>query len=97
MTRKSVAISDPETDVAAKERAPHPLDSWLRRELQALYGGPEQATLPPGIAELAAQLEQKLRHSGCGGEGTGRHRGPAASERAATDKGTAKGTAGGKR
>lgn len=98
MTRKSVATSSPETDVAAEARAPHPMDSWLKRELQALYGGPEQAALPPGIAELAAQLEERLRQTASGPGGEGRRREPAGRGRGAVGNRTAKGTPrGGKR
>jgi hypothetical protein len=64
MSRKTAQNADPETDVAIAPNAPHPLDSWLKRELQALYGESARDALPPGIAELAARLEEKLRGAG---------------------------------
>lgn len=61
MGSKTVDNADPETDVAVEPTAPHSLESWLKRELQALYDESEQEPLPPGVAELVARLEEKLR------------------------------------
>lgn len=90
MTRKSVLTSSAETDVAAEAPAPHPLDAWLKRELQALYGGPEQQALPPDIAELAACLEERLRQAASGPGGEARRAEPASRDRGAAGSTTAK-------
>lgn len=72
MSGKIVEKPELETDVAAESDAPHPLDSWLKRELQALYGESERETLPPDLAELAERLEAQLRGPGrtSGGNGS---------------------------
>lgn len=56
--------TDGKSDMPVAPNAPHPLDSWLKRELRALHGESERQTLPPGIAELAARLEERLRGTG---------------------------------
>lgn len=61
-------------DVATDQAAPHPLDTWLKRELQAFYGESDRDSLPVGIAELAAQLEEKLKGQGGGKAGGGSSR-----------------------
>ncbi len=61
MGSKTVDNADPEADVAVEPTAPRSLESWLKRELQALYDESEQEPLPPGVAELVARLEEKLR------------------------------------
>lgn len=38
----------------------HPLDEWLRRELDSLFVAVRNDPLPPDIAELASQLERAL-------------------------------------
>ena len=38
----------------------HPLDTWLKRELTALYADVEAEPLPPKLADLAAALERRL-------------------------------------
>jgi len=54
--------SCPSDDVRpAKDRSPHPTDSWLKRELQSLYVDLESMPLPASLAELAAELERKLQ------------------------------------
>ena len=55
-----------ERDAAEGTDAPHPLDSWLKRELQALYGNAGPGELPDEIAELAMRLEEKLRGGDAG-------------------------------
>ena len=40
--------------------APHPLDRWLRRELESLYPAEPDAPLPPQMAELAERLQSAL-------------------------------------
>lgn len=70
MSGKTVEKPEPEAEVTAEHSAPHPLDSWLKRELKALSAGSEQEPLPPGIAELAGRLEEKLRQAS-GGPGDG--------------------------
>lgn len=70
MSGKTVEKPEPETEVTVEQSAPHPLDSWLKRELKALSADSEQEPLPPGIAELAGRLEEKLRQAG-GGPGDG--------------------------
>ena len=50
-------------DAAEGMDAPNPLDSWLKRELQTLYGDAAVGELPDEIAELAARLEEKLGHA----------------------------------
>lgn len=61
MGSKTVDNADPEADVAVEPTAPRSLESWLKRELQALYDESEQEPLPPGVAELVSRLEEKLR------------------------------------
>jgi hypothetical protein len=56
----SYSVADP-----AGDAPPHPLDEWLRRELEALYADDEDQPLPPGMAELADRLEQALAPSAC--------------------------------
>jgi hypothetical protein len=46
---------------SAKHRRPHPMDNWLKRELESLYVDMESHPLPSGLAELAAALEEKLK------------------------------------
>lgn len=43
------------------EAAPHPLERWMKRELQALHGDPASEPLPANIAVLAAKLQKKLK------------------------------------
>lgn len=50
----------PDSDSAVGAEVRNPLDSWLRRELRALYDDTDADSLPAGIAELAAQLEERL-------------------------------------
>lgn len=64
MCSKAMEKSSRKTDAAAGPDAAHPLDSWLKRELQALDGADEGEELPADIAELAARLEDKLRSAG---------------------------------
>lgn len=64
MGSKTAENVDPEPDMAVEPTAPHSLDSWLKRELQALCGESEQEPLPPGVAEIVARLEEKLRDAG---------------------------------
>lgn len=59
-SRKTGADAGPD----AGPDAVHPLDSWLKRELQGLDGAGEGEALPADIAELAARLEDKLRGAG---------------------------------
>lgn len=65
MTGKTAGRSGPKkADATTGTGAPHPLDAWLRRELQEPRGGAEPEPLPPGIADLARRLEEKLRDAG---------------------------------
>lgn len=61
--------ASPKSDATLEPSASHPLDSWLRRELQGLCTESDDAPLPPGIAELAAQLEERLGKAGGGAGG----------------------------
>jgi hypothetical protein len=61
MNSKTAQNADPEAKVAVEPNIPDPLDSWLKRELEAQYSNPAREALPRGIAELAARLEEKLR------------------------------------
>ncbi len=45
---------------APRKPAMHPLDAWLRRELQTLYPGSAGEPLPRDMAELASRLEAVL-------------------------------------
>jgi hypothetical protein len=36
-------------------------NTWLKEEIGSLYAEIETESLPPGMAELAAELEEKLR------------------------------------
>lgn len=45
----------------ARDRSSHPLDSWLKNELESLYEDMESKPLPTSLAELAAELEAKLQ------------------------------------
>jgi hypothetical protein len=46
---------------AAKSRSSNPLDGWLKREIESLYVDMESEPLPASLAELAAELEGKLK------------------------------------
>lgn len=61
--------ASPKRDAACEPSASHPLDSWLRRELQGLCTESDHEPLPPGIAELAARLEERLGKAGGGAGG----------------------------
>ncbi len=63
-SRKTEAAAGPDVGPDAGPDAVHPLDSWLKRELQGLDGAGEGEALPADIAELAARLEDKLRGAG---------------------------------
>lgn len=61
MDKPKAEVTAPETTDAA-----NPLDTWLKRELRALYGDAGHAELPDEIAELAARLEEKLGRADAG-------------------------------
>ena len=48
-----------DSNEAAADSAPHPMDEWLRRELGAL-GTTGDDPLPPDMADLAGRLEAAL-------------------------------------
>ena len=60
------AMDKPKAGGGATEggESPNALDSWLKRELQALYGDAASGELPDEIADLAARLEEKLGRGG---------------------------------
>ena len=60
MTMKTREKDFPETDTTS-DVSSHPLDNWLKRELQTLYADFADEPLPPEMTELAARLEEKLR------------------------------------
>ncbi|MGM0583878.1 MAG: hypothetical protein ACQEUZ_04445 [Pseudomonadota bacterium] len=79
MTGKTAGKSGPKrADATTGPGAPHPLDAWLRRELQGPQGGSVPEPLPPGIADLARRLEEKLGDAGANGAGDRKE--PAAGE-----------------
>ena len=59
MDDRTTEKTEPRRD-APRNAAIHPLDAWLRRELQAMYAGSAREPLPSGIADLAARLEKAL-------------------------------------
>lgn len=59
MGDRTTEKTGPRTE-APRNPAVHPLDAWLRRELQAMYGGCAREPLPSGIADLATRLENAL-------------------------------------
>ena len=59
MDDRTTEKTRPRTE-APRNAAIHPLDAWLRRELQAMYAGCAREPLPSGIAGLAARLEKAL-------------------------------------
>jgi len=46
---------------SAKDNPSHPMDNWLKHELESLYVDMESEPLPSSLAELAAALEEKLK------------------------------------
>lgn len=64
MSDRTMEKGSPKSDATLEPSASHPLDSWLRRELQGLCTESDHEPLPPGIAELAAQLEERLEKAG---------------------------------
>lgn len=51
---------EPPSETGGDPNWPHPFDRWLRRELQGLYRAAPGDPLPDEIANLAAQLEERL-------------------------------------
>lgn len=70
MCSRAIEKDRPSAGTAGDPKARHPLDDWLRRELQALCGDASGDPLPGDIAALAARLEEKLAEAG------GRHEAP---------------------
>ena len=56
----------------ADDASSHPLDDWLKRELQTHYAELEHETLPPEMAELAEKLERKLKFAYRGNKNPGK-------------------------
>lgn len=46
--------------MGSDDPSPHPLDEWLRRELETLFSDEKDEPLPPDMAELAVKLERAL-------------------------------------
>ncbi len=68
MSNKAIEKDRPGSGAANEPKAPHPLDQWLKRELQGLYAAGSGDGLPDDIAELAARLEERLKEAGDRGE-----------------------------
>lgn len=76
MCSRAIEKVGPRTGAAGDRTMRHPLDDWLRRELQALCGDPSADPLPRDIAALAARLEQRLAAADGRDEATGDGNGP---------------------
>lgn len=61
MSHKTLEKVTEQKEPAGRPDSAKALDAWLRRELESLYDDTSGEELPPGIAELAARLEAKLR------------------------------------
>lgn len=60
-TTKNDRPDDPlADDIESGQTSPHPLDEWLRHELNSLFDTVRDGPLPPDMAELADRLESAL-------------------------------------
>ena len=76
MSDRAIEKDRPKSADAGDPQEQHPLNDWLRRELQGLYREACGEPLPDDIAELAARLEEKLKAANGRNEAPEKARGP---------------------
>lgn len=63
MKKKTDEQCQQDATIGGDDPSPHPLDEWLKRELETLFSEEEDEPLPPDMEDLAAKLERALAGS----------------------------------